>query len=84
MRKLVFLLALILVFGCMRTRPLPDMPAFQTRRGAECAKDCHKMHSWCIAGCVKGKNKRARRTCFSQCSEKLGDCYDLCLVEDRP
>ena len=83
MRKYSLLLVLILLFGCARARALPDMPRFQTREGAECAKDCHKMHSWCISGCVKGEHKRARKTCFSQCSEKLEDCYELCLVEDR-
>ena len=82
MWRVVLLAVLLLLFGCARARPLPVMPAFQTHRGTECAKQCLKMHSWCIAGCVKGENKRARKICFSQCSQTLGDCYDLCLVED--
>ena len=77
------MLVLVLLFGCSGARSLPDMPAFQTRNAASCAKDCQKMHSWCTSGCVKGENKRAGNTCFSQCSEKLEDCYDLCLIEDR-
>lgn len=83
MRKHFLLLVLVLLLGCARARPLPDMPTFQTGQGVECAKDCQKMHSWCISGCVKGENKRARRTCFSQCGEKMGDCYELCSIEDR-
>ena len=82
MKKYSLLLVLVLLFGCTRARLLPDMPAFQTQEGAECAKDCHKMHSWCTSGCVKGEKKRAMKTCFSQCSEKLEDCYDLCSIED--
>ncbi len=82
MRKVVLAVVLILLVGCARSRPLPVMPAFQTRSGAECARQCLKLHNWCIAGCVKGENKRARKLCFSQCSETLGNCYNLCLVED--
>lgn len=82
MRKHSLVLVSILLFGCARARPLPDMPTFRTQRAAECAKDCQKMHGWCTSGCVKGENKRARNTCFSQCSEKLEDCYSLCLIED--
>ena len=83
MKKHSLLLVLVLLFGCARARPLPDMPTFQTQNGAACAKHCQKMHSWCTSGCVKGENKRARNICFSQCSEKLEDCYELCSIEDR-
>ncbi len=83
MRKRVPVLVLILLFGCARAQPLPDIPALQTREGVECAQHCQKLHSWCISGCVKGENKRGRKTCFSQCSEKLSDCYGLCAVRDR-
>jgi hypothetical protein len=83
MRKHFLLAALIVCFGCARAKPLPDMPRFQTLNGTECAKHCQKLHSWCISGCVKGESKKARKTCFSQCSDKLRDCYELCLVEDR-
>ncbi len=82
MKKPSLLLVLVLLFGCTRARSLPDMPAFQTQRGAECAMDCQKMHSWCTSGCVKGESKRARKTCFSLCSEKLEDCYSLCSIQD--
>ncbi len=84
MRKYSLAFMVILIVGCSRVQPLPDMPAFRTSEGVECAQHCQKLHSWCISGCVKGENKRARKTCFSQCSEKLGDCYGLCVVQDGP
>jgi hypothetical protein len=84
MRSHVLALTLILLFGCARVKPLPEIPSFQTSGGVECAQHCQKLHSWCISGCVKGENKWARKTCFTQCGEKLADCYDLCLVDDRP
>lgn len=83
MKKRFLSVALFLVFGCAGAQPLPDLPSFQTGKGTECAMHCQKMHSWCIGGCVKGEDKGARKTCFDQCGEKLRDCYDLCLVEDR-
>jgi hypothetical protein len=82
MRNYSLLLVLVLLFGCARALSLPEMPAFQTQEGAECAKDCQKMHTWCTSGCVKGENKGARKTCFSLCNEKLEDCYSLCSIED--
>jgi len=63
---------------------LPTMPKVETKAGRDCMRNCQGQHNDCINSC---KRKVLGPTfdpeCVDNCHQKLGECYQLCVEEDK-
>ena len=77
---LVALLALGFLFGC--ATKMPEKPLYETNYGEECAVDCEKDYSDCLASEIRpdylilSPRKKA-------CRKLIRDCYQLCLKKEK-
>ena len=74
LKRIRFLVALILLVGCTPHRP--RVPHFSTATGQDCGKKCLKGHTWCMDAACPAK---ATSSCRPKCDQKLRDCYEACL-----
>ena len=77
LKTAICLLGAILLAGCTTTKA-PDVPTFQSYFGQACARVCQREHDLCTSRCTQMVNLG----CKSECSQKLKECYDFCLVEE--
>lgn len=80
MKKLMALIALAALSGC--AKEMPQKPQYQTTYGDECAAECEKDYSECLAS-----NIRPDFLVFSPrkkaCESYIRDCYQLCEKKEN-
>lgn len=81
MKTLSLVIALLLLASC--ASPMPKMPRVSSQQEKECVRQCQRDHSLCNSSC-EGMAIHVNLTqCMSQCNQKLGECYELCLQEEQ-
>lgn len=83
MRLLVTAFLAMLLVACSSAPPIPDVPAFKTKQGKACAKQCEADHSICENNCklIKGPTggpARQRSNCKGACIRAIQACYSSC------
>ena len=80
MKKLSVLIALGVLLGC--AKEMPQKPRYETSYGEECAADCEKDYSDCLASNIRPEflvgspRKKA-------CEKLIRDCYQLCSEKEK-
>jgi hypothetical protein len=80
MKLLIALIAVSVLLGC--AGKMPEKPRYKTSFGEECAGNCERNYSDCLANEVRpdylilSPRKKA-------CQKLIRDCYQLCLAKER-
>jgi hypothetical protein len=85
MKKLVLLSALA-IWACQpQLQPLPQVPAYQTKAGRECAKGCQSQYSQCVNAARPADYSSygvPDNEAINACRQLLSECYGLCSQDD--
>ena len=80
MKILLALIVACICFGC--ATKMPEKPAYKTHFGEECAADCEKDYSDCLASEIRpdflvfSPRKKA-------CEKLIRGCYQLCTEKEQ-
>ena len=80
MKVLIALIAVGVLFGCAAR--MPEKPRYKTSFGDECAANCERDYSDCLADAIRpdylilSPRKKA-------CQKVIRDCYQLCLEKEK-
>ncbi len=82
MKPLIPALITLLV-ACSSAPPAPEGPAFETKQGKACVKQCEAEHASCDSNCnlikgVQGGPARQRSNCKAACVRSTQACYAAC------
>jgi hypothetical protein len=82
MRRILLLLftSSIVFGGCASS--LPPIPDVKTQMGKECVRSCQHEHTACVGAC-DGKAEAVPEKSRSECNQKLKDCYERCIEEEK-
>jgi len=81
---LILSMALFIFSGCVEKMPLPTMPKVETKAGRDCIRICQGQHNDCINSCKrKVLGSTFDEECVDNYHQKLGECYQLCVEEDK-
>ena len=80
MKILLALIAVSVLFGC--AAKMPEKPRYKTSYGEECAADCERDYSDCLASDIRpdylvfSPRKKA-------CQNLIRGCYQLCSEKEK-
>ncbi len=77
MKKVVFLILIVLFLSGCSQSTVPVMPEFTTENGKICARDCQSTYSQCNMAC-SDMGLATRSKCLDNCNQILKDCYSTC------